>query len=419
MSEKSLESKAADRQRWAELVLVSPTGKILGKLPPVAAGTPWWPEVESVVRAVRQHYDIDVTVLRLLAADRPRPPGGRVTYLAEVASPVEVEACDVVLDEQPLRAAYARPGGPAAELQWAFGILAAHGLSVAGLPVQVRTWNLSSLWRIPLEEKVVWLKSVPRFFAHEGELLAALGSGPHLPVLLGHGARRILLREIPGEDLYDASLAQRCGMIDVLVDLQHRWSEQVPKLLGLGLPDWRGPALRVAIESAFARTLPELGRAAVEVLESFIAGLDHRLAELATCGLPDTLVHGDFHAGNVRGGPDRLTLLDWADAGVGHPLLDQAAFLDRSPEAERPRLEAHWERSWRAAFPASNPSRARELLAPVAAARQAVTYCRFLDGIEPSEHPYHRADPAEWFNRTAKILTQNGMSSSEGAEVSS
>src|SRR5688500_20202283 len=112
-------SEAADTQRWAELVLVSPAGQLLGKLPPVAAGSPWWPEVESVVSAVRREHEIDVTVLRLLAAERSRPPGGRVTYLAEVASRPQAGACDLVLDEQPLRAAYARPGGPAAELEWA------------------------------------------------------------------------------------------------------------------------------------------------------------------------------------------------------------------------------------------------------------------------------------------------------------
>ena len=412
MSEETSEAEVADTQRWAELVLLSPEGRVLGKLPPIAAGTPWWPEVESVVGAVRQHYELDVTVLRLLAADRPRHPGGRVTYLAEVASGVEAEACnlvlaacDVVLEEQPLRAAYARPRGPTAELEWAYGVLAARGLEVVGPPVQVRTWNLSSLWRIPIEGEVVWLKSVPRFFAHEGELLAALGPDPHLPVLLGHGFGRILTREIPGEDLYDASVAQRLRMIEVLVGLQQRWSEKVPQLLALGLPDWRGPAFRVAIESAFARTLPEIERSDADVLEGFIAGLDRRLAELSTCGLPDTLVHGDFHPGNVRGGPHRLTLLDWADAAVGHPLLDQTAFLERAPAPERRLLEAHWERTWRAAHPASDPRRARELLAPLAAARQAVTYCRFLDGIEPSEHPYHRADPAAWFKRAAEILT--------------
>ena len=34
----------------------------------------------------------------------------------------------------------------------------------------------------------------------------------------------------------------------------------------------------------------------------------------------------------------------------------------------------------------------------------AAVYQRFLDNIEPSEHPYHRADPAEWLRRTAALV---------------
>jgi hypothetical protein len=47
--------------------------------------------------------------------------------------------------------------------------------------------------------------------------------------------------------------------------------------------------------------------------------------------------------------------------------------------------------------------RAAALLALIAAARQAVIYRRFLDNIEPSEHPYHKADPAMWLKRTAAL----------------
>src|SRR4029079_5813543 len=99
-----------------------------------------------------------------------------------------------------------------------------------------------------------------------------------------------------------------------------------------------------------------------------------------------------------------LTLLDWGDSGVGHPLLDEAAFLDAIPDACADAVRAHWVHQWRAAYPRSDPARASTLLAPVAAARQAVIYRNFLDNIEPSEQVYHRADPAKWLSRTAALL---------------
>ena len=101
---------------------------------------------------------------------------------------------------------------------------------------------------------------------------------------------------------------------------------------------------------------------------------------------------------------------DWGDSGVGNPLLDQAAFLDRAPPAQIPALRDHWRDRWRDLAPGSDPARAAKLIAPVAAARQAVIYQGFLDGIEPSEHPYHRADPAEWLARTGVLLREESRS---------
>jgi hypothetical protein len=67
-------------------------------------------------------------------------------------------------------------------------------------------------------------------------------------------------------------------------------------------------------------------------------------------------------------------------------------------------LRDQWAAEWEAAIPGSDPRRAARLLAPVAAARQAVIYRKFLDNIEPSEHPYHRADPASWLVRAAELV---------------
>jgi aminoglycoside phosphotransferase (APT) family kinase protein len=128
------------------------------------------------------------------------------------------------------------------------------------------------------------------------------------------------------------------------------------------------------------------------------------------CGLPASLVHGDFHPGNVRGERGRLVLLDWGDSGIGHPLLDQPAFLTRIDGASVEPVRGAWHAAWSAARPGADPARAAHLLAPVAAARQAVIYQRFLDEIEPSERPYHAADVPDWLGRTAELLHSSGSS---------
>jgi len=387
-------------------VLVTPRGDPVGCLPAVPVATPWWQDIEPVVQAVRDHHGVEIIVLRLLDAEQEQPHGGRVTYLAEVSEPVRAaRPWTGILDDHPRRHAFARPSGPAADLAWARARLAERGLRSTAPPAQVRTWNLSSLWRVPVEGQTIWLKVVPHFFAHEGALLALMADA-RVPVLLGRDGGRMLLDEIAGEDLYAAELPLLLEMVNRLVELQRRWSDCVPELLAIGLPDWRAPALGAAITDVIERTRDEIPAEDRAALAEFVRRLPGRFDDVDTCGLRDTLVHGDFHPGNFRGDGRALTLLDWGDSGVGHPLLDQPAFLDAIPGDWAGAVRAHWLQQWRAAFPGSDPARASVLLAPIAAARQAVIYRNFLDNIEPSEQVYHRADPAKWLQRTAALVRE-------------
>lgn len=393
--------------RHARLVLVTRDGNVLGAAAPFPVETPWWQEVGPVVRGARAHLGVDVTVLRRIDSDLPEPPGGLVTYLAETdqARPDGLAPWAEPLDDDPRRMPWARPGGPAADLVWVDRELRRHGLMRAGPAEQIRSWNLSSLWRVPLEGEsaAVWLKHVPPFFGHEARLIRRLTGGP-VPTVMAADGGRMLMPELPGTDLYEADAATLERLVDALVTLQAGWIGRVDELLQLGLPDWRPAALTTAIRDVVSRTAGELGSDDRAVLDAFVADLPARFARLAGAGIPDTLVHGDFHPGNARGDGSWLVLLDWGDAGVGHPMLDQAAFLDRIPPRAVPRVQERWRRAWRRALPAADPDAAAGLLAPVAAARQAVIYRGFLDQIEPSEQPYHLGDPATWLARAAALV---------------
>jgi hypothetical protein len=368
---------------------------------PVA--TPWWQDIAPVVEAARTHRRIEVTVLRLLEAERDRPPGGEVTYLAQVEAPVPAAPWSGALDDQPMRLSWAKPGGPDADLAWARDRLARRGLALCAEPVQVRTWNLSSIWRLPLEGGAAWLKVVPPFFVHEGAIVARL-AGMRVPALLAQDGARMLMSEIAGEDLYDAGPDQLLAMVSLLVDLQSRWMGRATDLICLGLPDRRAAALTGAIGALVECIGDHLSGGERRLLDRFVEDLPARWTAIAACGLADTLVHGDFHPGNFRGEALNLTLLDWGDSGVGHPLLDQSAFLDRIPADAVAAVRAHWSKTWQNRVAGCDPEGAAGLVAPIAAARQAVIYQGFLDNIEPAEHPYHRADPADWLGRTARLL---------------
>ena len=398
--------------RRETVVLCGADGVPFGALPPLDLAAPWYTNVEDLVAVVRERFGLTITVLRLLTADRAQSSdgGGSVVHLARLdagdpaAAPVgpvpELPAQS--LAAQPLRARYAESCGARAELDWADRMLAAGGWTRTGPPHQVRTWNLSAIWRIPTTAGPVWLKSVPSFFAHEPAVLRLVGEATDaVPMLIAGEPGRVLLRDVPGMDLYQATPDERSAMVRALVSLQVAMAERVPDLLGTGAFDWRPPGFIAVAGDVVARTADQLDRATASRLDGLIDRMPDLFAAVAACGVPDTLVHGDFHSGNVRGGAGRLVMMDWGDAGVGHPLLDQAAFLETTPPKDRPAVWATWSRLWRKAVPGCDPDRAASLLAPVAALRQAAIYRLFLDNIEPSEWIYHESDPAAWLTAAA------------------
>ena len=394
--------------RVVELVLVTPEGALLGSLPPFPVASPWWPEAWPIVQVARERHGIEVVVLRILRADRNAPPGGTVTYLAEVPASVTNGALGLrpwphQLDDHPLRMPWARPGGPVADITWSDARLAEHGIARIGPAEQIRTWNLSSLWRLPIEGGHVWLKHVPPFLGHEAAIIERLASAS-VPALIAADGPRSLMAEIPGEDMYDAGLPVLSRALRILIGLQVDWIGRVEELLAMGLPDWRAPALTTLIADVVDRTSAELAADDRATLGEFLTGLADRFKRTAACGIPDTLIHGDFGPGNLRGDDRSLVLLDWGDSGVGHPLLDQPAMFDRTPTDSIGPLRDEWVAAWEVAVPGSDPRAAARLLQPVAAARQAVIYRKFLDNIEPSEHPYHRADPATWLAHAAQLV---------------
>ena len=115
---------------------------------------------------------------------------------------------------------------------------------------------------------------------------------------------------------------------------------------------------------------------------------------LDECGLPDTIVHGDFHPGNWRsdGGPP--VVMDWADAHIGNPVLDGLRARDFLPDDKGPIAAGAWIEAWAFRRPGCDPARALAAAEPLAHLANAVRYQEFLDGIEPSERIYHLGDPA-------------------------
>ena len=349
--------------------------------------------------------------------DGPAPPraerrchrtAAAVTYLAEVDPDVDPAASP---------SSRGLPAGrrPTCGMPWARPGWTRRGPRLGGrrrsrgggcapaAPRQVRSWNLSSLWRLPLADgrrrgSRSSRRSSPTRAPILERLRPARPAAPRRATARGSCSPSSRARTVRRA----ARRAARDGRRSR--GLQAAW-------VGASRRAARARAARLARRRPYrghrraSSTAPAATRAptAADALAALRRRACPRASPRSTrCGLPDTLVHGDFHPGNVRGDGERLVLLDWGDCGIGHPLLDQPAFLDGSAGASPPVRDA-LARPLARARP--GPTRTgRRAAAPVAAARQALIYQMFLDGIEPSEQPYHRHDVPDWLRRTAALV---------------
>ncbi|WP_367136021.1 phosphotransferase [Saccharothrix sp. HUAS TT1] len=323
--------------------LVTVRGRYVGAAEPFAVDSPWWNHVEPVTAHLDRALGVPTSVLRLVDVR-----GGAVTYQVEADRVPErglSRVGDHEFPDHPLRLPWARPGGPAALVAWA-----RRHVDVTGPPVQVKTWNLSCLYRLPTARGTAWAKATPPFLVDEAGVIGLVASvDPALvPAVIAAEPGRVLLEDAPGEDC-------RRPAPDVVERIVPRW---------------------VAAQAALAGP-PRVRECEVRVPDF---------------GLPSTLLHGDFHPGNWRSGG---VVLDWGGAYWGHPALDAGRLIGFVAPEFRPSIERAWVDAWLEHYPSSDPVGALRHARPASHLLGARIYQGFLDSIEPSEQVYHRDDPAE------------------------
>ncbi len=73
---------------------------------------------------------------------------------------------------------------------------------------------------------------------------------------------------------------------------------------------------------------------------------DARIEAMKTLPFPDTLIHGDFHVGNVFGSNAPFRIIDWSDASISHPLIDLQAILYFADEQDWAEYLTPWFAEW-------------------------------------------------------------------------
>lgn len=341
------------------IALVSTPSGFAGRTGPIAVDGHRWADTEPVNAALERLLGVPTSVLRLVSAEGGSSgSGGVVTYHVEAHGEPDrsrLHPAREPADDAPRRLPWARRGGPAELLAWADAQVCRTGPAV-----QVKSWNLSSVHRLPTANGPVWLKSVPPFFADEAEVIAMVAAhDPGLvPEVIASAPRRVLLAAAPGEACWDTR------------------PEHVEEVV----PRW------VAVQHALAGE-PRVRRCPVP-MPSF--------------GLPDTLVHGDFHPGNWFSGG---VVIDFSDAVWGHPALDAGRLVEFCRPDLRDHVAEVWSRAWLELRPDSRPREALDAARRAAHLLSAVQYQEFLDNVEDSERIYHEGDPERHLRAALELVT--------------
>jgi aminoglycoside phosphotransferase (APT) family kinase protein len=266
---------------------------------------------------------------------------------------------------------------------WVDDQLAARGRSRGGPAQPVNVWSLSAVVRVPCDPAPpVWVKGSCRHFHAEPALtrLVAEMLPIHAPPLIATDDERgwTLMEDIPGVDYEDQDTPPPVGAqaARAIAALQLRSLEHLTEIEASGVPVRDLTTTMHQFDQVLGESV-ELGQLTAGELEA-ARGTRHDvhrvLAELAGLGIPDTLVHGDLHTGNLAQGADTLVLYDWSDAAVSHPFLDLVLLCERLSQEEQESARTTYAAAWRAAYPEADVSRALELAVQANAIYQMVTY---------------------------------------------
>ncbi len=317
-------------------------------------------------------------------ATLPDLVGGRAsTWLAELTGTAEPD---------PLRPQWSRSGWQQRAEAWIRASLSAIDRPAVG-PLEVRRlWGISALERVETAGGgAAWFKAVFVPFRHEVALTRLLASAvpDAVPRVLASDdeAGWLLLDDIPGGPLgWEAAQGTAEAAIRKLVEVQAAMHGREAEILATGAPhrplaDLADDVGRAMAEPAEVES-PPIDRSELSTVMEWIG---RQAAWLAGIGLPETLVHGDFHVWNAFAGDDSPVLIDWSDAAVSHPLLEIGPWFGH-PGAPGD-ADRYWH-AWLDALTSLGPMGAvrdeRDTVFGLAAAYQLVSYAGIVRNLEPA-----------------------------------
>jgi hypothetical protein len=302
----------------------------------------------------------------------------------------------------PLRAPWTRTGWYERACAWIERALAEAQLPPPTQIVQHRHWGISAVMRVETGEGRYWFKALFDHFRHEPSVtafIAELAPSMTAAVVASETAEGwMLLEDLPGDVIPDEH--GHGAAYEHLARLQSIAHGREQELLTAGcarrpLIEIPGELANVLDDPMFGEWLPVDSARAARIVDWLVDAV----AKVEQLGLPDVLVHGDFHPGNVRLVGDRLVIFDWSDAAIAKPFVDVitwATWLPHDPGA-RDALWQSFADGWAEVLPRATWMELRSTLEGIAGAYHVVSYAGIVRSLDRLRRPEHAGGLADFF----------------------
>jgi hypothetical protein len=350
-------------------------GKDGPELPWTEATLPYLPRVYQINDALRERYSVEAITLHCAHYHRDfekrrktglyvvenhspgwSPPEGARWAGEEVVSelrlPVEEfrPAISRWIEEErtgqvpALRAPWSRKGWYDGAVEWTREAVEGLGLSLSGPMEQVKHWDISTVFRVPTSGGDYFFKAVPSIFAHEPRITAELarlypGAVPAPAAWTERDGEGWMLMASFGDTvIWDGNLPALEEALRRLARMQVDSAGRVDHLLASGARDRKLRDLpgQVAALLDDDPSPSMLEAAEVEKLRALLPDIERECEKLEAGPIPQTLMHGDFHGGNIALADGQPLIFDWTDACITHPFFDLATVLDTDNAPEKP-----------------------------------------------------------------------------------
>lgn len=311
------------------------------------------------------------------------------------------------------RPPWARPGWYETATAWIKTELAQRNHQVIEPIEPVRNWSLSYVLRARTNTSIFYFKAGAALplFVNEAVLLSRLADSypDHIPKPLCIDAERrwMLLADCGPPIEENASMADKESLFRTFGQIQIEAAAQVEEMLAMGCLDRRLDKLTTQLEPLLndPEATTELNEVERKQLHRLIPDLKARRDQLAGYGVPQTLVHGDLHTGNVALFQGKLLFFDWTDACVAHPFFDVMLTINWEEDAEiQTRLRDQYLSLWTAYEPMARLLELWSLAQPLFALHHAVSYQHIVAGLEATAKHELIAWPSYWLRKVLSFM---------------